>query len=176
MERARRNRARGGGRSSGEVGFDAMVHGRKSWGWLRVPGAALSMVRRSDACLHGRSHDGDMAGGEERSGSKGAVATRRNRARELGGKEEELTAESKRGSASSGTGWRRGAVAGDLGCPRLKTRAKAALQGFRRSVARWGGRGSRGGADGLVGGARGGLWRRLRRSAARDALGHRGRG
>ena len=127
MERARQNRARGGGRSSGEVGIDATVHGRENWGWLQVPGAALSTVRCLDACLHGRSHDGDMAGGEECSGSEGTVATRHNRARELGGKEEELTAESKRGSASSGTGWRRGAVASDLGCSRLKTRAKAAL-------------------------------------------------
>ena len=107
MERARRNRARGGGRSSGEVGIDATVHGRENWGWLQVPGAALSTVRRSDACLHGRSHDGDMAGSEERSGSKGAVATRRNRARELGGKEEGLTAESERGSAGSGRSWQR---------------------------------------------------------------------
>ena len=85
MERAHRNRARGSGRSLGEVGFDATVHERENWQWLRVPGAALSTVRRSDACLHGRSHDGDMAGGEERSGSKGAVAMRHNRAREVGG-------------------------------------------------------------------------------------------
>ena len=85
MERARRNRARGGGQSSGEVGINATVHGREDWGWLQVPGAALSTVRRSDACLHGRSHDGDMAGGEERSGSEGATATRRNRAPEVVG-------------------------------------------------------------------------------------------
>ena len=84
MERARRNRARGGSRSSGEVGFDATVHGRKSWWWLRVPGAALSTVRRSDACLHGRSHDGDMAGGEELSGAVETAATGAKRARGLG--------------------------------------------------------------------------------------------
>ena len=83
--RKRRRRRAWRSPESGEVGFDATVHGRKIWWWLRVPGAALSMVRRSDACLHGRSHDGDMAGGEERSGSKGAVATRRNRAREVEG-------------------------------------------------------------------------------------------
>jgi len=107
VERARQNRARGGGRSSGVVGFNATVHGRKSWWWLRVPGAALSMVRRSDACLHGRSHDGDMAGGEELSGAVETAATGAKRARELGGKEEELTAESERGSAGSGRSWRR---------------------------------------------------------------------
>ena len=76
------------------------------------------MVVCSDACLHGRSHDGDMAGGEELSGAVETAATGAKQARGLGGKEEELTAESERGSASSGTGWRRGAVAGDLGCPR----------------------------------------------------------
>ena len=83
-----------------------MVHGRGKLGWLRVPGAVLSTVRRSDACLCGRSHDGDMASGEERSGLEGAVATRCNRARELGEKEEELIAESERGSARSGRSWR----------------------------------------------------------------------
>ena len=176
MERARRNRARGGGRSSGEVGFDATVHGRKSWWWLRVPGATLSTVRHSDACLHGRSHDGDMASGKELSGAVETAATEAKRARELG--------ERKRSSQRSRRGGQRarGGPGGGkfdrrwLGCPRLKTRAKAAMQGLRRCVAQWGGRGSRGGADGLVEGARGGLWQRLRRSAARDALGHHGRG
>ena len=109
---------------------------------------------RSDACLHGRSHDGDMAGGEELSGAVETAATGAKRARELGEEEEELTAESERGSASSGRSWRRRIDRRWLGCPRLKTRAKAAKQGFRRSVARWGGRGSHGGANGLVGGAR----------------------
>ena len=126
MERARRNRARGGGRSSGEVGFDAMVHGRKSWGWLRVPGAALSTVRRSVVSLHGCGHGCAMAGGEKLSAAMENGARGRARVREKRGKEEELTAGSERGSAGSGTGWRRGAVAGDLGCLRLKTRVKAA--------------------------------------------------
>ena len=94
---------------------------------------------RSDACLYGRSHDGDMAGGEELSGAVETAATGAKRARELGEEEEELTAESERGSASSGRSWRRRIDRRWLGCPRLKTRAKAAKQGFRRSVARWGG-------------------------------------
>ena len=131
MERARRSRARGGGRSLGEVDFDATVHGRENWGWLRVPGAALSTVRRSDACLHGRSHDSDMAGGEELSGAVETAATWAKRARGLGGKEEELTAESERGSAGSGRSWQRGIDRRWLGCQRLKTRAKAAMQGLR---------------------------------------------
>ena len=60
------------------------------------------MVVCSDACLHGRSHDGDMAGGEELSGAVERAARGAKRARELGGKEEEITAESERGSAGSG--------------------------------------------------------------------------
>ena len=154
MERARRNRARGGGRSSGEVGFDATVHGRKSWWWLRVPGAALSTVRRSVVSLHGCGHGCAMAGGEKLSAAVENGARGRAQAREKRGKEEELTAESERGSTSSGRSWRRRIDRRWLGCPRLKTRAKAAMQGLRRCVARWGGRGSRGRANGLVGGAR----------------------
>ena len=97
------------------------------------------MVVCSDACLHGRSHDGDMAGGEELLGAVETATTGAKRARELGEEEEELTAGSERGSASSGKSWRRRIDRRWLGCPRLKTRAKAALQGFRRCVARWGG-------------------------------------
>ena len=73
----------------------------------------------SDACLHGRSHDGDMAGGEELSGAVETVATEAKRARELGGKEEELTTESERGTASSGRSWRR----------RIERRRPAAVHG-----------------------------------------------
>ena len=61
----------------------------------------------SDACLHGRSHDGDMACGEELSGAVETAATGAKRARELGEKEEELTAGSERGSVSSRRSWRR---------------------------------------------------------------------
>ena len=49
------------------------------------------------------------------------------------------------------------------------------MQGFRRPVERWGGRGGRGGAPELSGGARGGRWRLLWRTAAMVAFGH-GRG
>ena len=47
----------------------------------------------------------------------------------------------------------------------------AAMQGFRGLVERWGGRGSRGGASELVGGARGGRRRWLRRTAATVSFG-----
>ena len=47
----------------------------------------------------------------------------------------------------------------------------AAMQGFRGPVERWGGRGSRGGAPELVGGARGGRRRWLRRTAATVSFG-----
>ena len=47
----------------------------------------------------------------------------------------------------------------------------AAMQGFRGAVERWGGRGSRGGAPELVGGARGGRRRRLWRTAATVVFG-----
>ena len=55
----------------------------------------------------GSSHDGTMAGGGELSGAVETAATEAKRVRELGGKEEELTAESERGLASSGRSWRR---------------------------------------------------------------------
>ena len=47
----------------------------------------------------------------------------------------------------------------------------AAMQGFRRPVERWGGRGGRGGAPELVGGARGGRRRLLWRTAATVVFG-----
>ena len=46
------------------------------------------------------------------------------------------------------------------------------MQGFRRPVEQWGGRGGRGGAPELVGGARGGRRRLLWRTAARVVFGH----
>ena len=91
-----------GGRSSNGVGFYATVHGRKSWWWLRAPGAALSTTLRFASSHYGSNHDGAIAGGGEISGEVETAATDANRARELGGDQEELTAGSERGSASSG--------------------------------------------------------------------------
>ena len=58
----------------------------------------------------------------------------------------------------------------DLRWPRRGTATWAAMQGFRRPVDRWEGRGGRGGASGLVGGAREGRWLQLRRTASAAAL------
>ena len=80
MERARQNRARGGGRSSGGVGFEATVHGRRSWWWLRVPGAALSSTVGLASSHCGSGHDGAMAGGGELSGAVEVAATGAKRA------------------------------------------------------------------------------------------------
>ena len=103
----RKHRRRRAWRSSesGEDGFEATVHGRKSWWWLRVPGAALSMVRHSDACLHGRSRGGDMAGSEEQSAPMAMVARRRGRARGERGKKQGLTVNLAESTARPGTGW-----------------------------------------------------------------------
>ena len=158
VERARRNRARGGGRSSDGVGFDATVHGRRSWWWLRAPGAALSTTVSLASSHCGSSHDGAMAGGGELSGAVEVATTEAKRARELGEEEEELTAGSERGSASSGRSWRRRIDRRWLGCPRLKTRAKTVFGGVWSRVGQRRGPGRRGGAIGLVGGARGWLW------------------
>ena len=58
--------------------------------WTR--GGVVSSVVSSDACLHGRSRGGDMAGGEEQSAPMATVARRRGRARGERGRREGLTA------------------------------------------------------------------------------------
>ena len=84
MERARRTRACGGVWRLGELGMDAVGHGR-SQGWVRSNcGAALSAVVSSDVCLHGRSHNGFMVGGEVLSAPVKTAATGRNRCGEEG--------------------------------------------------------------------------------------------
>ena len=52
----------------------------------------------------------------------------------------------------------------------LGTSLRATLQGFRRAVDRWGGRGGRGGVLGGVGEARRWLWPRERWSAATGSV------
>ena len=49
-----------GGRSSGNDGFDATVHGRRSWWVLRAPGSALSVVTRSVWTEANQNDDGDV--------------------------------------------------------------------------------------------------------------------
>jgi len=147
-----------GGRSSDGVGFDATVHGRRSWWWLQAPGAALSTTvsLASSHCVS--SHDGAMAGGGELSGAVEVATTEAKRARELGEEEEEIIAGAERGLASSGRSWRRRIDRRRLGCPRLKTRAKMAFGGVWSRVGQRRGPERQGGAIGLVGGARGWLW------------------
>ena len=65
MERARRSRARGGGRSSGNGGFGAMVHGRRGWWALRAPGSALSTSACSVWTEVNQNDDGDKSGAGE---------------------------------------------------------------------------------------------------------------
>ena len=65
--------------------------------------------------------------------------------------------------------WRAGA--GDLGRPEMGKTAWAAMQGSRRCVAPWRGRGRRGGAFGHSGGVERRWWLRLRRAAATAVLG-----
>ena len=48
MDRARRSRARGGGRRLGAVEYGARGHGRRSYWWLQVCGGTLSTLVCSD--------------------------------------------------------------------------------------------------------------------------------
>ena len=59
----------------------------------------------------------------------------------------------------------------DLRWPRRGTTTWAAMQGFRRAVDRWGGRGGRGGAFERIGEARGWRWPRGSSSVAAASFG-----
>ena len=65
----------GGGRSSGNDGFGATVHGRRSWWALRAPGSALSAVTRSVWTEANQNDDGDKSGTGEVSVSTETRAT-----------------------------------------------------------------------------------------------------
>ena len=67
-----------------------------------APGGFMSTVKHSVVGMRGYGHGCAMAGGWELSGAVKTAATGAKRARELGEEEEELTAGSERGSASSG--------------------------------------------------------------------------
>ena len=95
-----------GGRSSDRVGFDATVQ-EKELVVATAPIAALSTTVSLASSHCGSSHDGAMASGGELSGAVEVATTEAKRARELGEAEEELTAGSERGSASSGRSSRR---------------------------------------------------------------------
>jgi len=51
----------GGGRSSGNDGFGATVHGRRSWWALWAPGSALSAVTCSVWTEANQNDDGDKS-------------------------------------------------------------------------------------------------------------------
>ena len=65
----------GGGRSSGNDGFGATVHGRRSWWALWAPGSALSAVTRSVWTEANQNDDGDKSGAGEVSVSTETRAT-----------------------------------------------------------------------------------------------------
>ena len=65
MRCTRRSRARGGGRSSGNSGDGAMVHGRRGWWALRAPGSALSTSACSVWTEVNQNDDGDKSGAGE---------------------------------------------------------------------------------------------------------------
>ena len=118
---------------------------------------------RSVGCYGDRGHDGDIAGGVELSAEVGLGPRGRKRPGEKGETIRGLTAELQGWLAGSGTRWRRRIRRRRWSEPEEGNGDVAAMQGFRGAVERWGGRGGRGGASELVGGARGGrrwlLWR-----------------
>ena len=143
-----------GHQSSGVHRTGATEHGVKIWWVCSDPGSALSAAVGSDACLHGSSRSGDMTDGEELSAPMATVARRRGRARGERGKGQGLTAIPAEATTRPGRG-RSSRILGEIASgQRLKTRLGTTLQGFRRGVARWGGRGDRGGASERIGEAR----------------------
>ena len=154
---------RGGRRSSGELGVDATVAGEARAGHLRVPGSAGRKLSTTAGPLGGRRHVGGDHRRRRVSVIKGATATATKRRGKEGETVAELTGVATVASGSSGKLLRRRIYGGDLRAPGMRETAWAAMQGFRRAVDRWGGRGGRGGAPGRIGEARGGRWPWVRR-------------
>ena len=129
------------------------------------------MIVCSVGCYGDRGHDGDIAGGVELSAKVGLGPRGRERPGEEGETIRGLTAELQGWLAGSGTRWRRRIRRRRWSEPEEGNGDVAAMQGFRGAVERWGGRGSRGGASELVGGARGGRRQLLWRTAATVVFG-----
>ena len=91
VDRARRKRARGGGRSSGETRARASGHRKASWGVLRACGDGLSTMVHSGGSSSGSGHDGDEARRRRASAVVEEGARGRNQVRGVRGREEELT-------------------------------------------------------------------------------------
>ena len=70
-----------GGRRSGKHGFGVLVHGRSSWWSGSSPGSKPSTMTRPGTSYGVCSHDGDMAGGGELSGSATYATIERYRVR-----------------------------------------------------------------------------------------------
>ena len=138
---------------------------------LRAPGEVGSTIVRSVGCYGDRGHDGDIAGGVELSAKVGLGPRGRKRPGEKGETIRGLTAELQGWLAGSGTRWRRRIRRRRWSEPEEGNGDVVAMQGFRGAVERWGGRGGRGGASELVGGARGGRRRLLWRTAATVVFG-----
>ena len=138
---------------------------------LRAPGEVGSTIVRSVGCYGDRGHDGDIAGGVELSAKVGLGPRGRKRPGEKGETIRGLTAELQGWLAGSGTRWRRRIRRRRWSEPEEGNGDVAAMQGFRGAEERWGGRGGRGGASELVGGARGGRRRLLWRTAATVVFG-----
>ena len=171
MRCTRRSRARGGGRSSGNSGDGAMVHGRRGWWALRAPGSSLSTAVCSDSSCGGSSHAGDEARRRRASGTAALALGSVRSDGKKGRTAEELTAVPQGWLVGSGMSCRRrierrrALMAGD------GTAMVAALQRVRNLVARWRGRGGRGGARRHSEGSRGRRWPRRYGGAAAAALG-----
>ena len=157
---------RGGRRSSGELGVDATVAGEARARHLRVPGSAGRKLSTTAGPLGGRRHVGGDHRRRRVSVIKGATATATKRRGKEGETVAELTGVATVASGSSGRRRRRRIDSGELRWPATERRW------WRRCRASGGpwvggeGRGGRGGASGLVGGAREARWPWLWRAAA----------
>ena len=96
----------------------------------------MSSVVSLDACLHGRSRGGDMAGGEEQSAPMATVARRRGRARGERGKRQGLTANPAESTARPGRVWSSRIHAGELHWTTMKKMEMALMQSFPGRLAR----------------------------------------
>ena len=111
-----------------------------------------------------------------RAGVLGAATMASGRENEEGEDGQWLTADAGVASACSGKHRSERSGEGELRRPATKMMKMAMMQGLRRRVARWRGRGRCGGASGLLEGARERRWPRRCSSVAVDAFGEMGNG
>ena len=160
-----------GCRSSGNLGVGVREHGRMSWGVLRTPEITVSTSVGSDTSWGGCGHGHAMAGGERFSGKVVGLAREGGGARGEGESGRGLTAVLLVLLARQGRHGVRRIDGGELRWPATEWRW---WRRCRASGGPWvGGEegGGRGGASGLVGGAREARWPWLWRAAATGAFG-----